>query len=39
MTEVDQEEEVPHPDGMVIGDIVAQMQVQGPEVDLIQELQ
>ena len=37
MTEVDQEEEAPHPEGMVIGDIVAQTQVQGPEVHLIQE--
>ena len=37
VTEVDQEKEAPHPEGMVIGDIVAQTQAQGPEVDLIQE--
>ena len=37
MTEVDQEKKAPHPEGMVIGDIVAQTQVQGPEVDVIQE--
>ena len=37
MTEVDQEKETPHPEGMVIGNIVAQTQVQEPEVDLIQE--
>ena len=37
ITQVDQDEEAPHPEGMVIGDIVAQTQVQGPEVDLVQE--
>ena len=37
VTEVDQEKEDPHPEGMVIGDITAQTQVQGIGVDLIQE--
>ena len=36
ITEVDQEKEAPHPEGTVIG-IVAQTQVLGPEVDLLQE--
>ena len=39
MTEVDQEKEAPHPEGMVICDITAQTQVQGLGVDLIQEQQ
>ena len=39
VTEVDQEKEAPHPEGMVIGDITAQTQVQGLSIDLIQELQ
>ena len=37
MTEVDQKKEAPHPEGMVIGNIIAQTQVQGLGVDLIQE--
>ena len=37
MTEVDQEKKAPHPEGMVIGDITAQTQVQRLGVDLIQE--
>ena len=37
VTEVDQEKEAPHPEGMVIGDITAQTQVQGLGVGLIQE--
>ena len=37
MTEVDQEKEAPHPEGMVIGNITAQTQVQGLGVGLIQE--
>ena len=37
MTEVDQEKEAPHPEGMVIGDIIAQTEVQELGVDLIQE--
>ena len=37
MTEVDQEKEAPHPEGMVIGNIVAQTQARGPELNLIQE--
>ena len=39
MTEGDQEKEVLHPESMVIGDTVAQTQVQGPDIDLIQEKQ
>ena len=35
VTEVDQEKEAPHPEGMVIGNITAQAQVQGLEVGLI----
>ena len=37
MTEVDQEKEAPHPEGMAIGNITAQTQVQGLGVGLIQE--
>ena len=37
VTEVDQEKEALHPESMVIGDIIAQTQVQGPGVGLIQE--
>ena len=37
MTEVDQEKEAPHLEGMVIGNIIAQTQIQETEVDLIQE--
>ena len=37
VTEADQEKEAPHPEGMVIGNITAQSQVQGLEVGLIQE--
>ena len=37
MTEVDQEKEAPLPEGMVIGDITGQTQVQGLGVDLSQE--
>ena len=37
MTDVDQDREAPHPEGMVIGNITAQTQVQGLGVDLIQE--
>ena len=37
ITEVDQEKEAPHPEGMVIGDITAQTQVQRLGIGLIQE--
>ena len=37
MTEVDQEKEAPHLEGMAIGNIVAQTQAQRPEVDLIED--
>ena len=37
MIGVDQEKEAPHAEGMVIGDVAAQTQVQGLGVDLIQE--
>ena len=36
MTEVYQEKEAPHPEGMVISNITAKIQVQGLGVDLIQ---
>ena len=37
VTEVDQEKEVPHAEGMVIGNIMAQTQVEGLGGGLIQE--
>ena len=37
VTEVDQEKKAPHLEGTVIGNIVAQVQVQGPGVGLIPE--
>ena len=37
VTEVDQEKEAPHQEGMVIGDTTAQTQVQGLGVGLIHE--
>ena len=35
MVEVDQEKEAPHPEGILIDDIIAQVQIQNLEVDQI----
>ena len=37
VTEVDQEKEAPHPEGLVIGNTTAQIRIHGLGVDLIQE--